>query len=85
MYKLILTLANIFIVITIIAQTPQSLKYQALVRDNSGAILSNQSVSFRISIRTGSPIGSIVYQETQGIVTNQLGLANLNIGRVDRS
>ena len=82
MKKTILTI----IVITLItiesalAQTPQAFKYQAIARDNSGNILINQSVSFRISILQGSISGSSVYTETQTTTTNQFGLANLNIG-----
>ena len=80
MKTIILMLVFSFTTLIIIAQTPQSLKYQAVVRDNTSAILSNQPVSFRLNIRTGSPIGTIVYQETHSTITNQLGLANMNIG-----
>jgi len=64
----------------VLAQAPQSFKYQAIARDNSGNILANQNVSFRISILQGSTSGPSVYTETQTATTNQFGLANLNIG-----
>ena len=80
MKKITLSLVILTIAITVIAQTPQAFKYQAVVRDNAGEILANQSVSFRLSIRDGSAGGTIVYQETQAAVTNQFGLANLEIG-----
>jgi len=44
--------------ITILAQSLQAFKYQAVVRDNAGEILANQLVSFQI----------IILDETPGVV-----------------
>ena len=62
------------------AQAPQSFKYQAVLRDDLGNILSNQSVGLRVSIREGVANGPIIYQETFTVNTNIYGLVNLNIG-----
>lgn len=62
------------------AQAPQKFNYQAVCRDNTGAIISNQSVNFRLSIHDLTPSGSIVYQEIHITSTNFLGLVNLEIG-----
>ncbi len=62
------------------AQSPKSFKYQAVVRDNSGTLLANHIVNFRISLLKGSSTGTAVYVETQKDTTNQFGLANLKIG-----
>ncbi len=62
------------------AQSPQSFKYQSVVRDNNGDPLINQPVSFRISIVQGSPAGTTVYRETHALNTNDFALANLDIG-----
>ncbi len=59
---------------------PHAFKYQAVARDASGNPLTNQNVSFRISILQGSATGAAVYQETQTTTTNQFGLSNLEIG-----
>jgi len=80
MKKLTVTLAMVLTVMALVAQPPQAFKYQAVVRDNTGDIIANQAVSLRISIRTGSAIGTVIYQETHGTTTNQFGLANLKIG-----
>ncbi|HXB11942.1 MAG TPA: hypothetical protein VNZ45_08160, partial [Bacteroidia bacterium] len=63
------------------AIVPHAFKYQAVARDGSGNIISNQNVSFRISIVQGSASGTTVYEETQSAATNQFGLANLAIGQ----
>lgn len=62
------------------AQAPQSFNYQAVARDGTGAVLSNQAVSFRISLLQGSVTGTNVYSETQPVTTNQFGLVNFAIG-----
>jgi predicted MFS family arabinose efflux permease len=64
------------------AQSPQSFRYQAVARDNSGNVLANQDVSFRISILSGSVSGTVAYTETHtGLSTNAFGLVELEIGK----
>ena len=62
------------------AQIPQAFNYQAVVRDASGQISANQEVSFRITIRQGSPGGNVVYKEIHLDTTNEFGLSTLAIG-----
>jgi hypothetical protein len=62
------------------AQAPQSFNYQAVARDAAGAVISNQAVSFRISLLQGSATGTNVYSETHAVNTNLFGLVNFAIG-----
>lgn len=62
------------------AQAPQSFNYQAVARDAAGAVISNQAVSFRISLLQGSSTGTSVFTETHNVNTNQFGLVNFAIG-----
>ncbi|MBP7496721.1 MAG: collagen-like protein [Bacteroidales bacterium] len=64
----------------LIAQTPQAIKYQAVAKDNSGKLLSNTIVGFRISITRDLSGLDLVYTETHTATTNAYGLTNLNIG-----
>ena len=80
MKKITLSLVMITIAITVLAQTPQAFKYQAVARDNAGNVLANQNVSFQISILEGSTSGAAVYVETHDTITNEFGLVNLEIG-----
>jgi hypothetical protein len=66
--------------ISLIAQSPQKFNYQAVVRDNVGAVIKNQIVSFRIAIVKNNASGSEVYAETHTITTNDFGLVNLEVG-----
>ncbi|RLD50203.1 MAG: hypothetical protein DRI94_09250 [Bacteroidetes bacterium] len=81
MKKTLLILVTIFISATAtFAQTPQSFKYQAVIRGANGAVLQNQTVGIQISILQGSDTGPSVYTETWNLQTNEFGLVSLNIG-----
>ncbi|MCD4696445.1 MAG: hypothetical protein K8S16_09425 [Bacteroidales bacterium] len=75
-----LTALMVLIIVNIFAQSPQAFKYQAVVRDAAGDIISNQLVSVRAGILQGSSSGTIVYSETHSPTTNEFGLINLEIG-----
>jgi len=61
-------------------QPPQAFKYQAVVRNASSEIISNEAVDVRISIIDGWAVGPVIYQETHSTITNQFGIINLSIG-----
>ena len=58
----------------------QKLNYQAVVRNSSNALVTNQPVGMKISILFGSATGTVVYAETQTPTTNANGLINISIG-----
>jgi len=49
----------------IIAQAPQAFKYQAVVRDASGNLVSTQSVPLRLRNLDGVPNGTFLYNEVR--------------------
>ena len=65
---------------SLMAQTPQGFKYQAVARETSGDVVADQAVGMQISILQGSTSGTAVYVETFTPTTNGFGLINLNIG-----
>ena len=62
------------------AQPPQRFSYQAVLRNASNALLSNQAIGMRISILQASASGTASYVETHTTTTNAQGLINLEIG-----
>ena len=76
---IILTLSLSYF-LTSFAQAPQKFNYQGVARDNSGNVLPNQNIGLRLSIRQGTPTGTIVYRETHSASTNQFGLFDIEAG-----
>jgi hypothetical protein len=79
-YFILSFLTLFFFIINAPTQTPQLIKYQAVVRNSSGQIIHNQAVLSRISIHSGSMNGSIVYSEIQADTVNTVGMLTMNIG-----
>jgi len=76
------TAAVLFLSISILAQSPQMLSYQSVIRNSSGDLVSSQAVGLRITILQGSSTGTVVYQETYdpSPITNVNGLLSIKIG-----
>lgn len=62
------------------AQSPQSMNYQAVARNAAGAVIPNQVIGLRFTIRDGSAGGTLVYSETDTASTNAFGLFTTAIG-----
>ncbi len=62
------------------AQAPQKMTYQAVVRGSNNALVTNQNVSVRLSILQGTPTGSAIYVETHNVTTNDNGLLTVEVG-----
>ncbi len=69
-----------FIAIILFSQAPEKFSYQAVVRDNNGDPLANKSVSFQISILSGSGSGTAIYTETHSATSSTQGIVTLQIG-----
>ena len=81
MRKILLSLVAIATLsLTSFGQAPEGFKYQAVVRDGGGIILTNQTVGYQLTILQTSPSGTAVYTETFSPTTNGYGLVNLEIG-----
>lgn len=79
--RLIVTLFLFLLVhIQLIAQAPQRISYQALVRNSSNGLVSSTQVGVRISILQGSATGTAVYAERHTPTTNENGLLTIEIG-----
>ncbi len=71
----------LFAVISSFAQAPNGINYQALARNMQGVAIINKNINVRLSIRNGSAVGTIVYQETHSMNSGNYGLLNMQIGK----
>lgn len=60
-------------------QSLNGISYQGIARSATGSLITNQPISLRFSILQGSVVGSLVYQETHSVTTNELGIFTLSI------
>lgn len=65
---------------TAIAQSPNNLSYQAVIRNTDNQLVCEQSIGMQISIIQGDVYGTAVYVETQTPTTNANGLISIEIG-----
>lgn len=66
----------------IMAQAPQKMSYQAVVRNSAGNLVINHAVGMRVTILLGSANRKMVYQESYSPVpiTNANGLVSIEVG-----
>ena len=64
----------------ILAQTPQGFKYQAVIRNANGSLVTNQQVAIKTSLISGSALGNVDYSEQHDVATNGYGVASFTVG-----
>lgn len=80
MKKVFTFLAAILLTASVFAQSPEKMSYQAVIRNSSDVLVTNQQLGMQISILQGSASGTAVYVETQTPTTNANGLVSIEIG-----
>ena len=80
MNKIYTLLSVLLLTASAFAQSPEMMSYQAIVRDGSDALITNQTVGLQISILQNSISGTAVYVETQTPTSNINGLLTFEIG-----
>ncbi len=78
--KKTLTTLLLFTALLALSQAPQKISYQAVARNASGTVLSNQPIGVKFIIYQGSIGGSTSYEETHTVTTNNFGLFSAFIG-----
>ncbi len=79
--KIILILILILLTHSLlIAQAPQKISFQAVMRNANNELISKKSIGIRISILQGTSNGIVVYTESQNVVSDFNGLISLQIG-----
>lgn len=75
-------IAVIFLLVSFVslAQVPQKLSYQAVVRNQQGKLVCDQQVGVLFTIHQGSETGNVVFTQDFITSTNSNGLVTLEIG-----
>ena len=80
MRNLYTVLTLLFLSLSIYAQSPEKMSYQAVVRDANNTLLANKTIGMQISIIQSTITGKAVYTETHSVETNSNGLISYEIG-----
>ncbi len=80
LYTVIALFVGIIMQQQAIAQAPEKMSYQAVVRYSNDQLVTNTNIGMQISIIQGSPTGTPVYIERHFPTTNENGLVTVEIG-----
>jgi len=80
MRKIYNVMVALLIATNLLAQAPQKMSYQGVIRNANNNLVKNQQVGMKVSILLGSTDGTAVYVETQNPTTNDNGLVSIEIG-----
>lgn len=67
--------------LTVFSQTPTTFKYQAVLRDADGNVMSNQSLLLVVKITSDE--NSVEFIESHSTPTNEFGMVSLEIGSIE--
>lgn len=80
MKRIFTLLALVAFALPLLAQSPDLMTYQAVLRDAENHLITDQAVAVQISILQGAPNGTSVFTEVHSINTNENGLISFDIG-----
>src|SRR5574344_1536009 len=80
MRRLFTILASIVVTVSLWAQSPEKMSYQAVIRNSGDSLVRNTQIGMQISILQGAVNGTAVYVETQSPTSNANGLVSVEIG-----
>ena len=65
---------------SLVAQSPQGIPYQAVMRNADGTVMASSAVSLTFMIHDGTANGTVVYQESHSLTSNVQGLVSCVVG-----
>lgn len=80
---LLLFICTAVISLSALAQAPQGINYQTVIRDNLGHLLANNQIYLKVIIHADSTNGNVLYSEVHKLNTNEFGLISCIIGKGD--
>ena len=81
-HKILFSFISFFFYYGLLAQPRALIPYQAIARYATGNAVLNQNIGLRFSIHDQTITGNVVWQETQTVLSNSLGVVETNLGSV---
>ena len=67
-------------ILQLYSQIPEKFNYQGVLRNSSGELVKNTSITVKVSLLQGSTSGSVVYSENHTVTTNNYGQFAVQVG-----
>ena len=80
MIKILTFISAVILTASLLAQAPNKMSFQTVVRNSQGKLVLNKSIGVRLSILKMSSTGTAVYVETHTKTSNVNGLLTLEVG-----
>jgi uncharacterized protein (TIGR02145 family) len=80
MKTLITSSLHLLITSFLLAQAPQGIPYQAVLRNADGTVMASSAANMVFMIHDGSATGTVVYQESHTLTSNAQGLVTCVVG-----
>ncbi len=78
--SVILIISCLHITSSLVAQSPQGIPYQAVMRNADGSVMASSPVNLIFMIHDGTANGTVVYQESHSLTSNAQGLVSCVVG-----
>jgi uncharacterized protein (TIGR02145 family) len=78
--NVMLTITCLLLTSSLLAQSPQGIPYQAVMRNADGSVMASSAVSLTFMIHDGTANGTVVYQENHTLTSNSQGLVSCVVG-----
>lgn len=85
MRKICAIISMVLVTTSLLAQSPEQMSYQAVIRNINNELVANTEIGMKISVLQGSASGVAVYTETQTPTSNTNGLVSIEIGGINAS
>lgn len=80
MKKFLALLLHLLITSFLLAQAPQGIPYQAVIRNADGTVMANSATNMIFMIHDITATGTVVYQESHALTSNAQGLVSCVVG-----
>jgi uncharacterized protein (TIGR02145 family) len=70
----------LFVSSSLVAQSPQGIPYQAVMRNADGSVMASSTVNITFMFHDGTANGTVVYQESHSLTSNTQGLVSCVVG-----
>ncbi len=78
--SVILIVSSLLISSSLVAQSPQGIPYQAVMRNVDGSVMASSEAVLTFMIHDGTANGTVVYQESHSLTSNAQGLVSCVVG-----